>query len=151
MDLNYYNVYLNVALFGKPAGVQYYPNLHPGGVDTSGILMLVYDGFLSQAAGAKDTWYDSVFSIQGEDGFLQIPGGSNGLRKVRVVTKQGEEIYDLQPNPERLSYEVQALTKLLLEEDREALARLAAVTVDVMEVLEAGRKSANIHFPGDMW
>ena len=151
MDLNYYNVYLNVALFGKPVRVQYYPNRHTGGVDTSGILIMEYPDFVSQASGAKDTWYESGFSIQGEDGYIQIPGGSNGLRKVRVVTKNTDETFKAQPDPERLLYEVRELTRILLAEDRETLSRLMEITIAVAEVLEQGRKSAGIRFPGEAW
>lgn len=149
VDINFYNVYLNVALFGKPRKVQYYPNLHGGGVDTSGILMLQYDDFVSQATGAKDTWYDNAFSIQGEDGFIQIPGGSNGLRQVRVVTRTSDEIFNIQPDPERLSYEVRMLTEIFRAEDRSRLGPLMQTTISVMEVLEEGRKSAGIHYPGE--
>lgn len=151
MDLNYYNVYLTVALFGKPLQVQYFPNLHSGGVDTSGILLMQYPDFVSQASGAKDTWYDSVFSIQGEDGFIQIPGGSNGLRQVRVVTKTTVETLDLQADPERLFYEAKRLTEILLREDHREIRRLRHITLAVMEVLEAGRKSGGIRFPGEAW
>lgn len=149
MDLNFYNVYLNVALFGKPQKVQYYPNLHSGGADTSGILVMQYPDFLSQASAAKDTWYESVFSIQGEDGYLQIPGGSNGLRLVHLVTKNGEELFNAQPNPQRLFYEVQELTRIFLQEDRAALDRLMETTISVMEVLEQGWKSAGLRYPAE--
>ena len=148
VDINYYNVYLNVALFGKPRKVQYYPNLHSGGVDTSGILLLQYSDFVSQATGAKDCWNDNSFSIQGEDGFIQIPG-SNGLGWIRVVTRTSDETFNLQPDPDRLSYEVQMLTQIFLREDREMLDRLMETTVSVMEVLEAARKSAGITYPGE--
>lgn len=149
MDLNYYNVYLNVALFGKPRKVQYYPNRIGDGVDTSGILILDYGDFVSQAAAAKDTWYDSVFSVQGEDGFIQIPGGSNGLRQVRVVTREEDLTVNDQPEPERLYYEAEALSRILLREDHGTLDRLMETTIAVMEVLEEGRKSAGIYFPGE--
>ena len=147
VDINFYNVYLNVALFGKPQKVQYYPNLHSGGVDTSGILLLQYENFISQATGAKDTWYDNAFSIQGEDGFIQIPGGSNGLRQVRVVTRNSDETLNAQPDPERLSYEVRMLTDIFRTEDRKTLSRLMQTTISVMEVLEESRKSADIRYP----
>ena len=148
VDINFYNVYLNVALFGKPERVQYYPNLHSGGMDTSGILILRYPDFVSQATGAKDCWNDNSFSIQGEDGFIQIPG-SNGLGWIRVVTRTSDETFNLQPDPDRLSYEVQMLTQIFLREDREMLDRLMETTVSVMEVLEAARKSAGITYPGE--
>lgn len=148
VDINFYNVYLNVALFGKPRQVQYYPNLHSGGVDTSGILILQYPDFVSQATGAKDCWNDNSFSIQGEDGFIQIPG-SNGLAKIRVVTRTSDETFNVQQDPARLSYEVQKLTRIFLAEDRAALARLMETTLSVMEVLEQARQSAGIRYPGE--
>ena len=148
VDINFYNVYLNVALFGKPERVQYYPNLHSGGVDTSGILILQYPDFVSQATGAKDCWNDNSFSIQGEDGFIQIPG-SNGLARIRVVTRTSDEIFNIQPDPARLSYEVRELTRIFLAEDQAALRRLRETTLSVMEVLEQARHSAGIRYPGE--
>ena len=148
VDINFYNVYLNVALFGKPRQVQYYPNLHSGGVDTSGILILQYPDFVSQATGAKDCWNDTSFSIQGEDGFIEIPG-SNGLGQIRVVTRKEEVILNEQPDPNRLSYEIRALTDIFLREDREAISSLAETTLTVMEVLEVARKNAGILYPGE--
>ena len=146
VDINFYNVYLNVALFGKPEKVTYFPNLHSGGADTSGILILQYGDFVSQATGAKDCWNDCSFSIQGEDGFIQIPG-SNGLARIRVVTRAGEEILNAQPDPNRLSYEVNKLTDIFLREDHKALDELAQTTVTTMKVLEEARASAGIRYP----
>ena len=148
VDINFYNVYLNVALFGKPRQVQYYPNLHSGGMDTSGILILRYPDFVSQATGAKDCWNDNSFSIQGEDGFIQIPG-SNGLTQIRVVTRTSDETFNAQPDPARLAYEVQTLTKIFRQEDHAALHRLMETTIAVMEVLEQARQSAGIRYPGE--
>lgn len=149
VDINFYNVYLNVALFGKPERVHYFPNLHSGGADTSGILILQYQDFVSQASGAKDTWTDNSFTIQGEDGFLHIPGGSNGLRQVRVVTRASDETVSDQKDPERLSYEVRELTDIFLREDRQKLQQLMQTTISVMEVLEEGRRSGGIEYPDD--
>ena len=146
VDINFYNVYLNVALFGKPEKVTYFPNLHSGGADTSGILILQYGDFVSQATGAKDCWNDCSFSIQGEDGFIQIPG-SNGLARIRVVTRTGEEILNAQEDPNRLSYEVNKLTDIFLREDHKALEELAQTTVTTMNVLEEARASAGIRYP----
>ena len=146
VDINFYNVYLNVALFGKPKQVHYFPNLHSGGADTSGILILRYDDFVSQATGAKDCRNDNSFSIQGEDGFIQIPG-SNGLAQIRVVTGASDEIFNAQPDPDRLFYEVRMLTDIFLREDRETLKSLEKTTVETMEVLEEARKSAGIRYP----
>lgn len=149
MDLNFYNVYLNIALFGKPEDAVYYPNLYPGLTDTSGILVMRYGGFVSQSAGAKDTWGENSFQIEGENGYIHIANGSNGIAQVRVVTKTSDETFNRQPNPNRWFYEVQSLTKLVLADDYDAIYERLDVMLDVIETLEVSRKKAGILFPGD--
>jgi len=149
MDINFYNVYLNVALFGRPLETKYYPNLYPGLCDTSGTLVMVYDGFVSQNAGAKDTWGVNFFQIEGEKGYIYIENGPNGLKSLRLVTKEGEALYDAQPDPDRWYYEIQTITRLVLADDRRALRRRLDTMLDVIRVLEESRKAAGIIFPGD--
>lgn len=148
MDINFYNLYLNVAFFGKPQDAVYYPNIRQG-IDTSGVLVLRYPDFVSQAAGAKDTWGENFFQIEGEQGYLYIKDGPTGFTEVKVVTKQGETVFNEQPNPDRWFYEVQKLTKLLLDDDFDEIYRRLDIMVDVIETLETARKKAGILFPGD--
>lgn len=149
MDINFYNVYLNIALFGKPEDAVYYPNIYPGLTDTSGVLMMRYNGFVSQSAGAKDTWGINFFQIEGEQGYIYVANGSNGIAEVRVVTKTSDETFNDQHNPDRWFYEVQNLTRLVLEDDYAAIYDRLDVMLDVVETLEVSRKKAGIFFPGD--
>lgn len=149
MDINFYNVYLNVALFGKPKEAVYYPNLCDSLADTSGIALMRYDGFVSQAAGAKDTWGVNYVQIEGEKGYIYIRDGSNGIAEVRVVTKQSEERFNEQDNSDRWFYEVQRVTKLILAGDYQAIYRRLDTMLEVTEVLENMRRQAGIVFPGD--
>lgn len=149
MDINFYNIYLNVALFGKPRDTAYYPNIYGSLTDTSGIMVMCYDGFVSQSAGAKDTWGVNFFQIEGEKGYIYIKDGSNGIAEVRVVTKETEEIFNEQDNPDRWFYEVQNLTKLILAGDYQGIYQRLETMLEVMEVLESARKQAGILFPGD--
>lgn len=150
MDINFYNVYLNVALFGKPQTAVYYPNRYGELADTSGLLVMRYDGFVSSLAGAKDTWGVNYFQIEGEKGYIYVRDGSNGIAEVRVVTKDTDEIFNMQDqNTERRFYEVQKLTEYMLADDYEAVYGRLDVMLDVMEVLEDARKKAGILFPGD--
>lgn len=149
MDLNFYNIYLNVALFGKPKTADYYPNFYPGAGDTSGVAVLGYDGFVSQNAAAKDTWGVNFVQIEGEQGYIYAADGSSGLTEVRLVTRAGEQVFNEQPDPDRWFYEVQAVTKLLLAEDYEEIYRRLDVMLDVIDTLERARKNAGIRFPGD--
>ena len=149
MDINYYNVYLNVALFGKPQEAVYHPNIHEKLIDTSGVLVMTYDGFVSEAAGAKDTWGVNFFQIEGEKGYIYVENGSNGIAGIKVVTKSAEEVFNEQENPDRWFYEVQTLTKLVLANDYNAIYRRLDTTQEVIETIETARKKAGIFFPGD--
>lgn len=149
MDINFYNVYLNIALFGKPKEAVYFPNIYEGLADTSGILVMKYDGFVSESAGAKDTWGVNSFQIEGEKGYIYVKSGSNRMAEVQVVTKDSEENFNEQEKPNPWFYEVRKWTELLLNENYEAVYQGLDVMVDVMEVLETARKKAGIIFPGD--
>ena len=149
MDINFYNVYLNVALFGKPQAQVYYPSIYPGLVDTSGVMVMNYDGFVSTNAGAKDTWGINFFQIEGEKGYIYVEGGSNSFNQIRVVTKTTEEVLNEQPEEDRRFFEVQQVTRYLLEGNKQALEQRLQTMLAVMETLEDARKTAGIFFPGD--
>ena len=148
-DINYYNVYFNVALFGRPEEATDYPNICPTGVDSSGSMVLRYPGFVCECTGAKDTWGVNSVQIQGEKGYIYIENGSNGVAGVRTVTKEGETPINRQPDPDRWYYEVQGLTRLVLSGDREAFWRRLEVTAEVIDVIEASRKRAGLRFAGE--
>ena len=149
MDINFYNVLLNVLLFGKPKRATYHANLYPGLADTSGAMVMEYDGFVSTNAGAKDTWGVNFFQIEGEQGYIYIENGSNGIKSVRVVTKTTDETYNEQLSPDRWSYEIQEVTRILLEGDWNGMLERLKKTLATVEVIETTRKEAGILFPGD--
>lgn len=148
MDINYYNLYLNILLFGKPQKAIYYPNQWKNGIDTSGCIVMQYPDFVSTNTGAKDTWGVNFVQIEGEKGYIYIKG-SNGLEEIRVVAKTTEEVYNLQDNPDRWYYEVQEVASLLLREDRKTIEKNLAVMTQVMDVLEKIRVAAGVRFPSD--
>ena len=150
MDINFYNVYLNVALFGKPQATVYFPNIAKDvKVDTSGVLIMKYDDFVSTNTGAKDTWGENFFLIEGEKGYIQAEGGSCSLRNLKVVTKDSQEIIFGQEDEERWDYEMKCLTPLLLAEDYDEIYKKLEITLDTVEIMEKARKEAGIYFPGD--
>jgi predicted dehydrogenase len=149
MDINFYNTWLNVALFGKPDKAEYLPNIYPGLADTSGVLNLVYGDFISTNSGAKDTWGINYFQIEGEKGFIYAQDGSNALSSIRVVTKNSDETFNIQHNPDRWSYEVEGWVRMICSDARDEMARRLEITLQVMETMESARLSAGIRFPGD--
>ena len=148
MDINFYNVLLNTALFGRPKTAIYYPNIYPEFADTSGIFVMSYDGFTSTNSGAKDTWGINHFMIEGEKGFIYVDE-PNGLKSVRVVTKSSDETFNLQPVPDRWHYEVEELTRLMLNDDYDEAYSNLEITLENVSVIETARKNAGIIFPGD--
>ena len=149
MDINFYNVLLNILLFGKPNSAKYHANRFPGLSDTSGVMAMEYDGFVSTNAGAKDTWGVNFFQIEGEKGYIYIENGSNGIKSVRTVTKTGDDTYNAQPDPDRWFYEIQKLTELLLADDYDSVYKRLDLTLATVEIMESARKEAGILFPGD--
>ena len=135
--------------FGKPKSAAYYPNIYPGLADTSGVLMLQYEDFISENAGAKDAAGVNFFQIEGEKGYIYIENGANGLAALRLVTVSREERLNAQPEPDRWFYEVQEMTRLLLTEDREAFGWRLDRTVEAVALTESVRLAAGIRFPGD--
>jgi predicted dehydrogenase len=148
MDINYYNLFINIALFGKPEHAVYYPNRWKNGIDTSGVLVMQYPDFISTNVGAKDTWGDNFLVIEGEKGHIRTQT-SNWLKQLHVVTKTTDEVLSLQEPGTNYLYEIQAIAALLLQEDRQALSKYQQTTLDVMEVLESVRLDAGIRFPVD--
>lgn len=149
MDINFYNVYLNVALFGAPKQAVYYANRYGELADTSGVMLMRYDGFVSTNAGAKDTWGVNSFQIEGEQGYIYVEGGSNGIARVRVVTRTGDDTYNEQPDPDRWYYEVQELTRLMLGDAYDEIYERLDIALGVTQVIENARRAAGILFPGD--
>lgn len=149
MDINFYNVYLCVALFGEPVSAVYNPNIFGSLADTSGVMTMQYDGFVSMLAGAKDTWGVNFFQIEGDEGYVYVKDGPNGIAEVRIVTRTSEETVNLQSNPDRWFYEVQELTRLYRAEDYDAVYSRLDTTLGTVKVIEKARLAAGIRFPGD--
>lgn len=147
MDINFYNIYMNIALFGKPLDAIYHPNMYHG-IDTSGIAVLQYDGFVSECSGAKDTWGKNFLMIEGEQGYIYVEGGSS-MSCIKVTTKFTEEEINEQSNTDRWFYEVQSITQMLMKADYQTAYQKLDVTLDVIETLEKMRINAGVLFPGD--
>ena len=147
MDINYYNVYLTAALFGPPEAAVYRPNLFENGIDTSGIMEMDYPGFRASLAGAKDARGVSYYQIEGEQGFLYVKDGSNGLAEVRVAAGGRDETFNLQPDPDRWFYEIQGLIPLLLTGDYAGVYSRLDITRTTVEVVEQARQKAGLLFP----
>ena len=148
MDINYYNIFLNAFLFGRPEKVAYHANLWDG-IDTSGILTLRYRDFVSTNAGAKDTWGENFFLIEGENGNIRVIDGTDSIPEVELVTRERTERFNRQSEELRMDYEVEYFVRALREGIPADVYERLEITADAVWIAEQARKSGEVHFPGD--
>ena len=145
MDINLYNIHFVVGLFGRPQAVQYYPNRYNGGVDTSGLLVLQYPGFVCQCIGAKDCAAENGVQLVGEDGHMVITPGSSNCQKLELRLRgAAPEVFALEENP--WYYEVQDIGRIVAAGDLTPCYAALEVTRNVVWVLEQARKFAGFDF-----
>ena len=144
-DINIYNLHFVVKLFGAPADIKYFANQHENGIDTSGILILEYADFKIQLTGAKDSQSYNFVQIQGDEGTIHVPNGSNSLEKI-IVTRNDEQIeYNIQDKP-RLYYQIEAFQQIIEEENYDTMIENLKHSLLVVELAEKARKTIGLKF-----
>ncbi|MGN0708325.1 MAG: Gfo/Idh/MocA family protein [Faecalibacterium sp.] len=145
MDINLYNVHFVVGLFGAPKAVHYTPNLWENGVDTSGVLVLEYPGFVCQCTGAKDCAAENSVQIVGTAGSIAVRPGASNCREFSLSLR-GQEPFSVCVDGSPWYHEVQSLERLLLAADPSACYAALETTRAVVAVLEDARKDAGLGF-----
>ena len=145
MDLNIYNIYFVVGIFGDPKAVHYYPNRHANGIDTSGILILEYPNFVCQCTAAKDSSAHNSAQIIGTEGSILIEPGSNNCQKL-VVTRKGKEPYISEISDTPWWFEVLGISNFLIVPQDAVKERRIRAMRSAGAVLEAARKNAHLDF-----
>lgn len=160
MDINVYNIYLVVALLGKPERVEYFAAKHENGIDLHGTVVLQYSDVICQCVGAKDTMRENSVNLLGDKGYIQITPGAGNPCTVRLVRRGAEDVGPVSNNlrdkgqardqlelPEdQWYYEVQSISKLVAAGDYDTCYQNLEISKTVAEVLETARKSANMPF-----
>lgn len=149
MDINSYNIHFVVGIFGKPNGVQYYPNLSQG-IDTSGVLILEYDRFKAVCIGSKDSMGQSFATIQGENGFLTVNGPVNSLDSFTISTaSKVVENMNKNEHTHRMYEEFVAFERIIREKNKSEMLKKLEHSLQVMEIITVARKRAGIVFAAD--
>lgn len=117
MDIGIYNVHFVVGLFGKPRRSRYTANVERG-IDTSGVLVLEYDGFTAVCLGAKDSSSSPRQIIQGDAGTLQMDAAPNGCGPWTISDRAGDRLRVAEPlAPHRMVEEFVAFERMIRERD----------------------------------
>jgi predicted dehydrogenase len=150
MDLNYYNMVFLQRLFGKPEDIRYFANKAANGIDTSGALVLRYNGFIATAIATKDSESRNYVQIQGEKGYITSDSTAGGFRTgFELVTKEKKESFNEQDSENILYYE---LLDFIADWESGDVSRCDAPLKDSLEVsllMDAARKDAGIVFAAD--
>ncbi len=94
MDIGLYTLTYTIGLFGEPKTAAYHANIECG-IDTSGLVVMGYDGFTVTNVCAKDSWGAMGATIQGTDGYITTVGGANACGPVTLRLNDGtEETFD---------------------------------------------------------
>lgn len=148
-DINIYNLHFVLALFGRPNSIIYNANLGFNGIDTSGVLVLKYEGFTAVCCGAKDSQSPSFATVQGTKGYLKLNSPPNVAKSVESMIN-GEIInHNYDSNPYHMINEFAAFEKMYRENELEKCYENLNHSLLVMEILTKARKDAGIVFPTD--
>lgn len=147
-DINIYNLHFVMNLFGKPKEVHYFANIQRG-IDTSGVLVLEYDGFKAVCVGCKDTKSQNISQIQGELGYITLNSETSRCASYTITTKEGTTTPSIVQNDIALYYELGDMEKMIREANYDECYQLLEYSKGVMEVYELARKQAGIVFAAD--
>lgn len=149
MDLNVYNLFVVMGLFGMPESAVYYPNMDRG-IDTSGIAVLTYPGFPAMCTAAKDSRGAAGALIQGTKGCIRSLGAPNQVGAVRLEMNDGStEDFDDGWGARRVIPEFTAFIRAIQQGDHAFCEKLLDRSEQVCHVLTQLRLNAGIRFPGD--
>lgn len=149
MDLNLYNLHFVMGLFGKPNTMKYYANIERN-IDTSGELIMEYDGFIANCTAAKDCAAKPIYFIQGTDGYISTQMPPNSIGKVILHLNDGtEEEYEDGMAFQRLVPEFTDFIRIINSNDHEECNKFLDMSVAVSEVQTRARVEAGILFPAD--
>jgi predicted dehydrogenase len=149
MDINYYNLRFMLDLFGEPEDIRYFANLADNGIDTSGVLMMRYPGFVADSVGAKDSRSENMVQIQGEKGYIIVPKESSRCISFTVVTQAGQETFNEQSDDNVLVYELRDFAEMYRTNDIVKRDELLERTCRAMKWLEKARKDGGVYFEGE--
>ncbi|WP_067727592.1 Gfo/Idh/MocA family protein [Oceanobacillus damuensis] len=150
MDLGVYPLSMAIDLFGEPQDIHYFPVKLSNGIDGSGTLVVMYNGFHVTIMCSKIAQGTIPSEIHGEDGTLTIDhlAPINTISFYDRKTKKTEVLTQTSPELDMV-YEVEAFVRMIEENDKTYHDELMERSRLVVKYLEIVRKKEGIFFPGE--
>jgi len=148
IDIGLYTLTYTLGLFGEPKNAKYLANIERG-IDTSGLVLMEYDGFTATNVCAKDSNGALGATIQGTDGWIKTDTGANFCGPVTFCLNGGEpEVID-RSLPVMWEGEFREFRRQQEEGDREECYRQLDQSLLVSRVQNSIRREAGVIFPAD--
>lgn len=149
MDLGLYTLHFVMGLFGKPMDAVYYANVERG-IDTSGTMVLRYDGFTAVCSAAKDCGGPTSVVIHGTEGYITAKYPPNLVGEVTLCLNDGTtERFDDGMAMNRVIPEFTVFRDAIDRGDRALCYRFLDKSIQVSQVQTKARLDAGIRFPCD--
>lgn len=144
MDIGIYALHTVVGLLGRPRSVRYTANVERG-IDTSGVVVLDYDGCVAVCVAAKDSGGPNRTKIQGEDGAIVVDGSPHSFPSVSLHRGGADPVtVDRSVHPHRMVEEFGEFARMIGERDLKARDRRMAHSLLVLEVASAALADAGV-------
>ena len=134
-DLNIYNVHLTYKLFGKPKLIKYFANVQRD-IDTSGIIVMLYDGFIVNAVACKDACAISKSQFMGENGYIELNQEASKFNEYHVVLKNGETKDVMCGQRSAYYYEMKRIKEIYDSKDYDLYLNYLNHSINVMEIID---------------
>ncbi len=148
MDLNIYGIHFVMGLFGTPKDAHYYANIE-NGVDTSGVIILEYPGFLATCVACKDSKSLNRSQIQGTKGFFTIEQEPSRIVSIETHLANNSVTYSNQEISNGMYYELLDFIQIIENHDYAECYSQLDYSYEVLKVVEKARKKAGISFSDD--
>lgn len=147
MDLNVYNIHFITGLFGKPKWISYTANIEKD-IDTSGVLVMKYKDFTAVLIAAKNCSAPVCINLQGDEGYIHSDDPANVFASFVFQKNKGDkEEFALNEKQERLYYELQSFTDMVLNQDHRKNEENLEHSLLVQQILDEARRQAGIYIP----
>lgn len=149
MDLGVYNIEFVCALFGLPKTVKYYPNIQRN-IDTSGVSILTYDGFIVTSVACKDANKGSFVNILGEKGNIYIPQDNSTFNSYTIELNNGTVVERKFGKLSKYYQELVDFKSMFDYHNIQKNYEYLTITLMATKVLDELRKSCGLRFKGDV-
>lgn len=149
MDINVYNIHFLLALFPNYKKVMYTPVIQQG-IDTSGVLTILYDDFIASMVGSKDNIGKNFVQLQGEKGYLYVEGSPSLVGVSYLVPYKQEPIVLTDIKEHNVYYyEMKRIAEIFHSKDEATYQSLLQHSYRVITCLQQAKEAAGLVFEND--